>query len=169
MKENSINQLKETTDELLQTISSFNQDQFNKEPFPNSWSAAQVAEHLLKADAWLSKLLTGNTEKTQREPDEKASAIKSMFLDFNTKLPTPEFIIPSDAQHEKETLYSQLRDSRNGIIQLAGSIDLSQTFIDVPFPGFGELTGIEWIVFVFCHTKRHDHQLKNIYKTLAFN
>ena len=154
----------ETTNDLLHTISLFTPEQFNTIPFEGSWTAAQVAEHIYKSESGLPTVWKSRTVAAERAPDEKAPIIRSIFLDFTTKLKSPDFILPSNEPQEKETLYNAIKSNREEISKLAASTDLTKTFPDFPFPTIGELTGLVWATFIVCHSKRHTFQLKNIYE-----
>ena len=156
-----------TTKELLQIIAAFSQEQFNKVPFEGSWTAGQVSEHLLKSIAGRPELMAGPTKPTERKPDEKVMVIESIFLDFETKMKSPEFILPSDGPHEKETLLEDFRSVMAELTSKARTMDLTVTCMDFPFPKIGELTRWEWICFAICHAKRHTRQLKNIYQHIT--
>lgn len=166
-----LSQFHETTADLLQTVSLFTQEQFNTIPFEGSWTAAQVTEHIYKAESGIPKLLQGNTKPTERQADEKAAVINGIFLDFTTKLTAPEFIIPSPADviQDKDSRYEALKVNREEMEKLFATIDLSVTFTDRALPKLGELTGIEWLVFQTAHSTRHIRQLKNIYSKLTDN
>ncbi len=159
-----LKQFDETESELLRVVSAFSEEQLNTVPFEGSWTAAQVAEHLLKSKSGIPQLFSGATKSTEREPDEKVEIIKSIFLDFNTKFKSPEFIIPSDPPHEKQVLLNALMNTRAAISKVAGTLDLSETCTSFPFPQLGELTRWEWMQFAICHTQRHTRQLKNIFQ-----
>jgi uncharacterized damage-inducible protein DinB len=166
--EDLINELDKTTKELLDTVDSFSQEQFNVIPFEGSWTAAQVAEHLWKAESSIPKVLEGASRPTtERQGNEKMELIKSVFLDFTRKYESPEFILPSNERKEKEELLKALKKTRTDIRALTDTVDLSRTFTDFPLPKLGELTGWEWICFAVCHSKRHIRQLKNIYAATA--
>jgi hypothetical protein len=162
-----INGLHETTRNLLEIVSQFTQDQFNTIPYEGSWTAGQVAEHVFKSESGVPTLLNGNSKPTVRPPDQHVSIIRDTFLDFITKMKSPEFIIPTADIKDKMELYESLKRNRSVTIELAGSIDLSRTFYDFPLPGIGEMTGLEWLTFINCHSQRHIFQLKNIYKVLS--
>jgi O-methyltransferase involved in polyketide biosynthesis len=164
-----LKQFNETESELLQAVSSFTEEQLNTVPFEGSWTAGQVTEHLLKSKSGIPKLFSATTKLTQREPDEKVETIKSIFLDFNTKMKSPEFIIPSAFPYEKQALLNSLKTTAAEIYKVASSVNLSETCTSFPFPQLGELTRWEWMQFVICHTIRHTRQLKNIFQKLSRN
>lgn len=166
--EDFIKEFDQTTNDLLNTIASFSQEEFNAIPFEGSWTAAQVTEHLLKSESRMPALFKSNSRPTtERKPDEKTAMIESIFLDFNTRLQSPEFILPSNEWKEKEALFNALKTTRTDIRSVIETVDLSRTFTDFPFPQIGELTGWEWICFLTCHAKRHIRQMKNIKAVLV--
>jgi len=163
MQQDILNAIDETTDQLLAQIALFSQEQFNKIPFEGSWTAAQVAEHIYKSEAGIPKLWQGNSIATTRPADEKVGILKSIFLDYTTKLKSPDFILPSDGVQRVEKLYDAIQSNRAIIRDLAAIIDLNLTFTGAAFPQLGELTGIEWATFLICHSKRHTLQLQHIF------
>jgi hypothetical protein len=51
MTKDIVQQLEKTTNEMLQLVSSFNEEEMNSVPFKDSWTAAQVADHITKSNA----------------------------------------------------------------------------------------------------------------------
>src|SRR3954467_10976656 len=98
MKEKIMSRLDETANELLATISLFSPDEFNKIPFEGSWTGGQVAEHLFKSEARLPKVLGSASKPAERDPFEKTGLLASVFLDFDAKFNSPEFILPSSEE-----------------------------------------------------------------------
>ena len=152
---------------FLATLYDFNIDQFNRVPFENSWTGAQVGEHIFKSQALLPSLLGGKTTITERSPEEKREIVKKIFLDFNTKLESPEFILPKIEQQDQQELIKKLEEKRIEVIHAMESHDLLKTCLDFVLPNLGALTGLEWGWFITYHTQRHAQQLKNILKKLT--
>lgn len=164
MQTEIIDRLHETTTTLLQTIDNFPQEKFNTIPFEGSWTAAQVSEHILKAESGVPPTWLGNAAPTEAPTDEKIITIQKIFLDFNHKMQSPEFLLPGKDQKDKAALYNAIKANRVEIERLATSLDMAQTFTDFELPGLGTLTGIEWTTFIDCHAKRHIFQLQKIYE-----
>ena len=162
-----VGELEAVTAELLEVLSTFDQAALNTIPFAGSWTAAQVAEHILKSDQGVLKTLHGRVKPTERPPDAGLEGLKATFLNFTTKLKSPEFILPSPAAQNKETLLQSLQSTRSSISRAADTLDLTQTCLDMPV--LGEITRLELIHFVIYHTQRHIHQLRNISKVLLEN
>jgi hypothetical protein len=158
-------QLEQSFEELIILISSLSATQVNTVPFPGSWTVAQVGDHLRKSYGAI-ETLNGTTIPTDREVLEKKEMIKSIFLDFDTKFQSPDFIIPSSAPLNKNELLSRLRIITSEIVAFAKNRDLSLTCTDFELPGMGTLTRSEWLHFIVYHTQRHLHQLRNIISQL---
>jgi len=156
-----------TNAELLQLFSSFKQEQINVVPFEGSWTAAQLAEHLLKSDLLILKTLNGPVKQTDRQPDEKVKIIKELFLDFNTKMKSPDFNTPSNTVHVQEKLLNSLSEKKEEITEVIKTKNLSETCVSFALPELGEFTKSEWIYFDIYHSQRHIHQLKNIFQKLT--
>jgi len=153
----------ETFTKLLETLASFEQENFNTKPAENKWSAGQVARHLIKANSSFPKIINGPTEVTKREPDEMVGRIKADFLNFEKEMKSPDFIVPEDEDYEKENLINALEKIKAEITETAQNADLTKTCLGFEFPVMGHLTGLEMLSFVVYHTQRHIHQLKGIF------
>lgn len=162
-----ISELDSTAARLNEAMNAFTAEEFTKIPFEGSWSAAQVAEHILKSVSGVPVVLAGNRKPAGRNPEEKVDMLKSVFLDFNSKMKSPAFILPSDEPPPKEDLANALDTSFEKIKEVSGNINLADLFTDFPFPQMEELTGYEWLCFVICHTKRHTFQVRNIYEKVS--
>ena len=167
MKERLFKEFEETTSELLSTLSSFSNEEFNRVPFEGSWTAGQVAEHLFKSESNIPKVLKGASKQTERDPFEKTGIIQSIFLDYNKKLQSPEFILPSNEKKDKDQFIKGFEKTRDELRTLIEKADLTRTFTDFPFPQVGEFTGWEWICFAVCHSMRHIRQMKIIAEKLG--
>ncbi|MBW8886134.1 MAG: DinB family protein [Fibrobacteres bacterium] len=147
--------------ELLSLLEPLDDARINQVPFPGSWTAGQLGEHLLKSYRAID-LPKVQAIPSQRLADEKASQIDSVFLDFTTKYQPPEFIVPSTGRISGRELLEGLRNAADGIAAYVNEHDLSFTCPEFEVIGFGELTAQEWIRFLTAHSKRHVRQLKNI-------
>jgi hypothetical protein len=162
---NLVNELESTKATLITAISSIEEDKFNTIPFKDSWTAAQVSEHLLKAIG--TGVLYGDTKPTNREPGEKIQQTADLFLNMDIKMTAPDFILPSGDAHTKAQIISDIETVFEKLIQAVKKLDLSATCASFEIPGFGEFTRLEFVYFFMFHTQRHINQLKNISMVLA--
>ncbi|SHL94086.1 DinB family protein [Mucilaginibacter sp. OK098] len=151
---------------LIALLSKFEQEQINTVPFEGSWTAGQLAQHMIKANSGFADILRGPVKDTERKPDEVIPKIKNDFLNFDIKMTTPDFIKPEAKSYDKNELLSDLKNIREKVNNATETLDLTKTCMAFELPVYGYLTRQEAISFIICHTQRHTHQLKNIYQKL---
>lgn len=162
---NLVTELEQAKSGLLTALAAISDEQFNIVPFEGSWTAGQVSDHLLQSLG--VEVLYGQTEPTERAPDQNVAQLGAIFLDFSTKLQSPDFILPGDGPHDRQAYIKDLDNRFNKLIEAAKTLDLSQTCLDFKMPVMGALTRLEFLWFYVFHTKRHTYQLQNIAKALA--
>jgi hypothetical protein len=160
------NNIENTSKELLQVIFSIPNEKFDTVPFEGSWTAGQVAEHVLKSCSGLVNVLEGTVKPTDRNVEEHVPMLREVFLNFEHKMKSPEFILPTRDIHNRQFMAADLANALAGIAAVAKVENLDLTCTDFEMPNLGQLTRIELINFVDVHTQRHIHQLKNIRKYL---
>jgi hypothetical protein len=155
--------------EFNELIISMNETQLNTPPSKGSWTAGQLARHVIKVNSSFLKQLKGPFKETNRKHDEQVENIKNILLNFNTKLSSPDPVVPEIINYKKEDLLNQLIDLNNEFMQSVKSSDMTKTCLLFEIRLFGYLTRLEVVYFVLYHTERHIHQLKNIIKCIETN
>lgn len=146
------------------SIQLFNTNNFNEIPFENSWSAAQVVQHIILASDGFSSVLNGNIAETSRPIDKLLPELDAIFLNFEIKMKSPDFILPKMESYDQHTLLNKVRNIASDIRNAIEKLDLSKTCLDFELPSIGLLTRLEAIYFVIVHTERHTRQLNEIHR-----
>ena len=157
-----IRSINETAHKLFEVIANCKEEDFNKIPFPGSWSPAQVTDHISKTLSAMSLALNGETMPTDRDPAMLIKPLEQAMLNFDTKYNAPESLLPKDDPQEKETLISKLNHNFDKINAAAEKFSLDETCVLFEFPKLGHLTRLEVLRFAALHTQRHIHQLGNV-------
>lgn len=165
-KEALLEELHTNTHDLLAVLSRFSNEDFNKVPFAESWTAGQVAQHLYKAESGVPMLFQMELTATERPIDEKMPMIRSVFLNFDTKLQSPDFILPDAEPKDPAIFVEGFTRNREAVDKIIATADLTKTVAGLSLPQMGTLTGWEWICFMTAHAIRHTRQLQNIYAAL---
>lgn len=160
--EASVLNIREIFGKLIGILSGFDENQIDKIPFEGSWSAGQVGEHLIKGLSGMPRLVAGKTAKTDRPYDAKVKAITDVFLDFTSKMKSPDFLEPTQTKHVKEDVVAGLQNIQNDLLSIVEKQDLTLTCLSFELPGFGPFTIYEWIAFTLAHAQRHTLQLEKI-------
>ena len=166
-KETLLSDMEETTRQLLTVLSSFTPEQFNERPSETEWSAAQVAEHLLKADVSTGNALSGETVPTNRPPDEKLAMIQQAMNDDNAKRVAPERVHPSGEQWEAAAILEQIKKQKEVLKEAILHSDITEACTSFKHPVLGTMTKMEWMTFNMRHTERHLRQLKRLQEKLS--
>ncbi|RZK17353.1 MAG: DinB family protein, partial [Flavobacterium sp.] len=115
--ENIRTEAEQTLQSFIKTFSEFKQETVNLAPFKGSWTAGQVAEHMILANSNFGEVLNGLVEETQRKPDEKVEVIRSILLNFDTKLDSPDFICPVLKDYDRKFQLEKLIEIKDEILE----------------------------------------------------
>jgi hypothetical protein len=160
-------QAQQTSAAVLDTLTGFNDQQFNTQPAYGGWTAGQVAEHLLLSGGVTEVVKGSTTPTTNRPPDTHLPMIAGIFLDFNTKLQSPDMIVPHSGYYDKQQQINKMRIVWENVKERISHLDLTVTCLDFEFPTVGPLTRLEWLWFYVWHTQRHLRQLRNIHSAIT--
>lgn len=162
---NTITELESTHKALVEAITAIPANEVNTAPYEDSWTAAQVTEHVLKAIG--IEVLYGQIQVTNRDIGEKIKPVSDLFLNMDIKMQSPDFIYPTDKKYEKQELLDLVNDKFTRLIEAAKTLDLSLTCLDFEVPTLGPFTRLEFVWFYIVHTQRHTFQLQKIAHALA--
>ncbi|GGG93054.1 DinB family protein [Pedobacter zeae] len=167
--EKILKQTDETLSALENTLSKFDSTQVNTVPFKGSWTAGQLAEHLILANSGFLQVINGAVDETDRPADLMLVQIKKDLLDADAKYSSPKEIYPEYKIYNQAELLENLKQIREGLSKAVTNLDLTRTCISYELPVYGFLTRLEAVYFVIYHTQRHVDQLKNICNSLNIN
>ncbi len=167
MKNDLSVEIANTKEALINVLNSFDEQNINEVPFEGSWTVGQVAEHILKSASGVLDALKGDTKPADRDPEQNVAQLRELFLNFNIKMQSPDFIIPSDEPMHKDSLIKALSATFDGIEKSAANDDLTMISTTFEMPVMGYLSRSEFINFTAVHTQRHIHQLNNILNHFA--
>lgn len=154
--------LNEALEDFIAALAAFEDEEFNKIPFDNSWTPGQVGQHVIISVSGFTDLLTGPDTATERLPDTHVDNLKAAFLNFDTKMQSPDFVIPPAVDYNKQKQLDELERLQEKLNEIISNADMSRTCIGMELPTLGYLTRTEIMHFLVYHTMRHTHQLKKI-------
>ena len=157
------------TEALMQLLDSFPAEEFNVVPFEGSWTAGQVGRHLYKSYRGVPQLIDGPVADSNRHPEALVDTFKEAFLDFTTRMQSPDFILPEPIYYNRIQLLQDISKVRLEIILKLKTLDLTNICTGFQLPGAGPMTRLEWVHFMVVHTRRHNHQLQKIRASMVVN
>jgi DinB superfamily len=149
----------EAVSQLLGLMSPLDENKINIIPFKDSWTAGQLFRHVTKSTNAMAKAMRRESKPAERDPAEKIPQLKKTFLDFSTKLESPDFIVPEEGPYEKQASIEELSKSFEQLKENSKNANLTDMTDNLPL---GAITKLEILHFVVYHTQRHIHQMKNI-------
>ncbi|MEO1021721.1 MAG: DinB family protein [Bacteroidota bacterium] len=154
---------KSNTQVFTDAVRSFPASRFHAQPNAQIWSAAQITEHVYRAEFGTSRLFNGATEAlSDRESDAKFGDLERWCADRETKVEASGPILPSGKHLEKEELLIKFTESRERLLELAAQQNLDELCTRYNHPVFGFMTRKEWLYFNVLHANRHLHQLDEL-------
>lgn len=149
--------------EMTEIMTLLDEKEVNEVPYKDSWTAGQTVRHVVKSTEGLAKAMAQDGNKATRDPFKNVEKLKNTFLDFSTKMRSPDFIVPEDVPYDKLDIIKQLG---HAFQELKKSVDEEDLMVIVKGLPFGDVTKWELLHFVLFHTQRHLHQLKKIHEAL---
>ena len=161
-----LNDFEKTFSSLEDSIALYEAKSFNQIPFEGSWTPGQVVQHIILASSNFPHILAGEIKETDRPIDQLVATLKSIFLNYQTKMKSPDFILPELKDYDREAFLTKVQQIKQDISQTIASLPLDKTCLGFQFPTLGHLTRLEAVYFVIYHTQRHVHQLQEIHRFL---
>ena len=158
-----LTEIDEPVSQLLVLMSSLDETKINTVPYKDSWTAGQLFRHVTKSTNAMAKAMRMESRPAERDAGEKIPDLKKAFLDFSTKLKSPDFIIPEEGPYEKQAATEELNKSFAELRESTNKASLTDMADNLPL---GAITKLEVLHFVWYHTQRHLHQMKKIVAAL---
>ncbi|MFI5130861.1 MAG: DinB family protein [Chitinophagales bacterium] len=149
----------EAISQLIDLMLSIDENKINTVPYEGSWTAPQLLTHVTKSINAMAKAMLMDAKPAEREPGERIEQLKEIFLDFSTKLKSPDFIVPEEGTYERQSTIDKLSKSFTRFKENTNHANLNDLVEGLPL---GPITKLEIIHFVLFHTHRHLHQMKKI-------
>jgi len=136
--------------------------QLNAVPYPKSWTAGQLLQHITKSVTAIATALHKDASPAERDPKLRIIELKQVFLDITHTMESPDFIVPEKKNFEKQ---SNIKELNRSLSKLKESVETTDIYSLVTSLPVGPVTKIELLHFVLYHMQRHLIQMKKI--TLA--
>lgn len=157
-----IEHYKELSSQYTKILDELSEEELNTVPLINSWSAAQVVNHITKANDHGFLFLEGTNP--ERAVDERVSELKNVLLDYELKMESPDFILPDDRKFTKKESIEGIQKAFKQLITHLKDTNLSE-LIDTDSP-LGSITKWEIANFIVFHSQRHLYQIEKIVNSL---
>ena len=152
---------------ILEQVEALSDEQANARPAPDTWSVAEIIEHLSISEARMVALvsrLLGQEAAVAANAGSSGSAISIQVMTERAaeKFTAPAFLEPTGGLPLAESL-AKLRESRAALIGLRPRIEARDySHVTYPHPAFGPLNLYQWLAAVEFHECKHLDQIQTI-------
>jgi uncharacterized damage-inducible protein DinB len=160
-----------TRERLYQRVEGLSDEQVNSRANPDTWSIADIVEHLTIMEDRLLRMMKVMLMKAEAAGAGSSVApveMKPFSLDEfeeiarNEKYVAPEAVRPSGTQHVADLL-AKMRGSREELKTLRPRIEATDlSTVAYPHPAFGPLNFYQWLAFIGLHEERHLRQAEAV-------
>jgi hypothetical protein len=155
------NNLIMTRNNLLNEMNLLSYEEFNYIPDINSWSIAQVCNHLAITEETVAKAIAYGLKKSSVSYVPKNI---ENILDRSFKIEAPEVVKPHIESIEVYQITDQLSHSRNLLMSILDAVEDTAILAEksVKHPVFGDLPLNQWVELISLHEQRHLAQIEEI-------
>lgn len=140
-------------------IATLDEDKMNIVPYDGSWTAGQLIRHIVKSTNGMAKVMLQHSRLAERNIAERVPELQKIFLDFSSKMRSPESIVPEEEHYERLTSIQELHAAFGQFRENTERAHLYDLVEGLPL---GPITKLEILHFVLYHTQRHLNQMKKI-------
>lgn len=165
----AIAHLHRTGNQLVEAVSGLSEAQLSFKPTPESWTIAQITEHIVAAEVGVLQLAVGQVLKSPPGPDElrekvqgKTDLVLKAVLDRGTKVQAPDRLVP---QGRFATINQTIKAFQQARQQTIAFVEQTQEDLHgffFPHPIFKELDVYQWMLFQGSHCERHTLQILEV-------
>lgn len=163
-----IKYLKESHQQLLDSVEKLSDAQWNYKQSPERWSVGQTVEHIYLAEG----LLFASVQKALQAPANpdwetktkgKTEFLEKVMVDRSHKATAPESIVPQ-SKYTRAELMQLLKEARAKTLKFTQETQLpmKEHTLDHPFPVFGTLNAYQWLIYIPLHNLRHNQQVEEV-------
>jgi hypothetical protein len=159
--------VEEKRKELLESFSGTPEDRLHFRVSENSWTVAQILEHLRLVESGVARLIAKRADQAREAGLGEERSTESVMPSFDSHrerleravLQSPEPVRPRGDVDYREAL-AGLNSSREVLRASAASANgLALSEIKHTHPILGELDLYQWLIFLGAHEERHRKQI----------
>ncbi|MDN5201928.1 DinB family protein [Fulvivirgaceae bacterium BMA10] len=170
---NAISYLKDAERDLLDLLENLSIDQWNFRSAAESWSIAEVCQHLLLVEEQFFHKIESEIVKSEKELDQHSKYGDNEFMTFirdrSSKVKTTHEFEPRKSFKRPGAFIKAFKKTRRKTIAyLVNTKDDLRNQLAAFSPNVGDIDGYQWFLFITAHNDRHNAQIAEIKKQLNF-
>ncbi|TBW29175.1 DinB family protein [Gramella sp. KN1008] len=171
-KDDIFEYLEETGEGLEESVESLSEAQMQFKANPDSWSVAEIVEHINIVEGALKSMLEAKfaedpTPELRAEVKMTDEDIIAFITDRSQKVKTQSQFEPSAKYKNADEALEAFKDQREDIVDFLKDSDVDMRNYINEFP-FGKIDACQTVLFMAGHTARHTEQIKEIKASAGF-
>ena len=160
--------LKETRQEVFESVKGLSEAQLKFKPAEDSWSVEECLKHIAITEQMLWGMLEGNL-KQPATPDKRSelkltdNELVKKIEDRSTKVKTVDPAKPENTPFKSaDEALASFKENRDKLIDyVKGTGEDLRNHVVVGLP-FGPIDGYQFILFISAHSNRHMQQINEV-------
>jgi hypothetical protein len=100
----------------------------------------------------MKKAIKMKAKPAERDPGERIPELKKTFLDFTSKMKSPDFIVPEKGPDEKQVIIEELNKSFEQLKENASKTNLTDIVVCLPLGSITKLEILHFVLYpIFCN------------------
>jgi len=144
----------------MAAVAGLSEEQAKARPDPERWSVLDCVEHVTSVEErFLGWLEAAKKSDTPRVDKEKEAGLMARITDRSTRAKSPEAVLPAGRFTTLGQALEQFNARRTRSIEFAqnGGDDLYR--LAAEHPRFGPMNGVELLIVMAGHSRRHAAQI----------
>ena len=162
-----LDDLRRSTDEFLGLLEGLSRSEWTWKPAPEAWSVYEIAEHTCTVQRGIERLFSTRlleqpfTEESPA-PRWKDQDVIRMMSDATPPLRAPEMVRPKGRWSTQEEIAQVFGASTDAMIAWVRAHPVDLRAYGSSHPMLGMLDGVQWLIFIAGHTRRHARQVREL-------
>jgi len=156
-----VDNLEQSRQEFMASVEGLTEWQAKVRPDAERWSVLDCVEHVVSVEERLLGLLEG-AEKldTPRIDKAKEAGLTARMPDRSTRAKAPDAVLPSGRFQTLAEALHQFAAARTRSIQFAEDRCDNLYHLTCAHPRFGPMNGVEFLIVIAGHCRRHAAQIR---------
>jgi hypothetical protein len=156
-----VEHLERNRQEFLAAVAGLTEEQANTRPDAARWSVLDCVEHVTAVEERFQGWLNAATKlDAPRIDKEKEATLMTRVPDRSTRVQAPQAVVPAGRFKTLEQALEQFNAGRTGSIQFAEERCDDLYLLASEHPRFGPVNGMELLIIIAGHCRRHTEQIK---------
>jgi DinB superfamily len=166
-KSQIIQMLERSREEFNAAASGVEESRGADKPAPDRWSVVECVEHVAFVEGrFLDRLENSPREEAPAADEQKEVHLAASIPDRSNRVVAPEAVRPTGRWASLAEALDQFNAARTRTIQFAEAEGAEVYARSVDHPRFGKLNGMELLVVIAGHSRRHADQIREIRASL---